>query len=65
MREIPGTVTGKQSSNGIYVPYIYSKNQSEWVDSFYKQNGYLGELKTVQTSGVRIFLYFRFQNTTP
>lgn len=39
---MPGVLTGKQTSNSIYVPSIYSKSQSDWVDSFYKQNGYLG-----------------------
>lgn len=42
VRQVPGVVTGKQGANGIYVPTIYSKSQSEWVDNFYKQNGYLG-----------------------
>lgn len=41
--EVPGVITGKQGNNGIYVPTIYSKSQTEWVDNFYKQNGYLGE----------------------
>ncbi|XP_011308624.1 E3 UFM1-protein ligase 1 homolog [Fopius arisanus] len=39
--QIPGVISSKQGSNGIYVPAIYSKSQSEWVDNFYKQNGYL------------------------
>ncbi|XP_063995140.1 E3 UFM1-protein ligase 1 homolog [Diachasmimorpha longicaudata] len=39
--QIAGVISGKQGSNGIYVPTIYSKNQCEWVDNFYKQNGYL------------------------
>ncbi|XP_015597629.1 E3 UFM1-protein ligase 1 homolog [Cephus cinctus] len=41
VKQIPGVVTGKQGGNGIYVPSIYSKSQNEWVDNFYKQNGYL------------------------
>lgn len=41
-KQVPGVLTGKQASNSIYVPSIYSKSQSDWVDSFYKQNGYLG-----------------------
>ncbi|KAJ8682576.1 hypothetical protein QAD02_018368 [Eretmocerus hayati] len=40
-QQVPGIVTGKQSINNIYVPTIYSKSQSDWVDNFYKQNGYL------------------------
>ena len=30
----------------MYIPDIYSKTQNQWVDSFYKQNGYLGTFKT-------------------
>lgn len=41
--EVPGVITGKHGNNGIYVPTIYSKSQSEWIDNFYKQNGYLGK----------------------
>ena len=26
----------------VYIPDIYTKAQNEWVDSFYRQNGYLG-----------------------
>lgn len=40
--EVPGIITGKQSNNGMYIPNIYSKSQSDWVNNFYKQNGYLG-----------------------
>ncbi|XP_017883962.1 E3 UFM1-protein ligase 1 homolog [Ceratina calcarata] len=40
-RQIPGIVAGKQGTNCLYVPTIYSKSQNEWVDNFYKQNGYL------------------------
>ncbi|KAK0093923.1 hypothetical protein PV326_012334 [Microctonus aethiopoides] len=39
--QLPGVITGKQLNNGMYVPAIYSKSQSEWVDNFYKQNGYI------------------------
>ncbi|XP_066600181.1 E3 UFM1-protein ligase 1 homolog isoform X2 [Prorops nasuta] len=41
LKQIPGTVTGKQSGNSIYIPFIYSKCRNEWVDNFYRQNGYL------------------------
>lgn len=41
MKQIPGVVAGKQGTNCLYVPTIYSKSQNEWVDNFYKQNGYL------------------------
>lgn len=42
MKQIPGIVAGKQGTNSLYIPTIYSKSQNEWVDNFYKQNGYLG-----------------------
>ncbi|XP_043801583.1 E3 UFM1-protein ligase 1 homolog isoform X1 [Apis laboriosa] len=41
MKQIPGIVAGKQGTNSLYIPTIYSKSQNEWVDNFYKQNGYL------------------------
>lgn len=41
VKQVPGVVTGKQSGNSIYIPIIYSKSQNEWVENFYKQNGYL------------------------
>ncbi|XP_020295465.1 E3 UFM1-protein ligase 1 homolog [Pseudomyrmex gracilis] len=41
LKQVPGVVTGKQSGNSIYIPTIYSKSQNEWVENFYKQNGYL------------------------
>lgn len=40
--EIPGTISGKQGANSIYTPSIYSKNQNQWIESFYRQNGFLG-----------------------
>lgn len=41
LKQVPGTLSGKQISSSMYVPSIYSKSQSIWVDNFYKQNGYL------------------------
>ncbi|EZA53035.1 hypothetical protein DMN91_002453 [Ooceraea biroi] len=41
VKQVPGVVTGKQGGNSIYVPTIYSKSQNEWVENFYRQNGYL------------------------
>ncbi|XP_053998251.1 E3 UFM1-protein ligase 1 homolog [Hylaeus anthracinus] len=41
MKQIPGIVAGKQGTYSLYIPTIYSKSQNEWVDNFYKQNGYL------------------------
>ncbi|CAO2580279.1 E3 UFM1-protein ligase 1 [Lemmus lemmus] len=36
-----GTVVGGRQDKAVFVPDIYSKTQSAWVDSFFKQNGYL------------------------
>nr|CAD7405049.1 unnamed protein product [Timema cristinae] len=40
-KQVPGVVTGKQAGSSIYVPAIYSKSQNDWVNGFYRQNGYL------------------------
>lgn len=50
-RELSGCVSGKQSSNSLYVPAIYSKNQNDYVDNFYKQNGYI-EYSTLTRLGI-------------
>ncbi|KAL6034348.1 hypothetical protein STEG23_029734 [Scotinomys teguina] len=36
-----GTVVGGRQDKAVFVPDIYSKTQSTWVDSFFRQNGYL------------------------
>uniref|UniRef100_A0A8C1UNW8 E3 UFM1-protein ligase 1 n=1 Tax=Cyprinus carpio TaxID=7962 RepID=A0A8C1UNW8_CYPCA len=38
---LKGSVVGGRQDNAIYIPDIYSKAQSTWVESFLKQNGYL------------------------
>ncbi|XP_067272818.1 E3 UFM1-protein ligase 1 [Pseudorasbora parva] len=38
---LKGSVVGGKQDKAIYIPDIYSKAQSTWVDSFLKQNGYL------------------------
>lgn len=48
VKQVPGVVTGKQSGNSIYIPTIYSKSQNEWVENFYKQNGYLGKIYNLE-----------------
>lgn len=35
-----GVVTSKQLG-AQYIPHVYTKNQTDWVESFYRQNGYL------------------------
>jgi len=38
-------VTGNKNAAGIYVPTLYARSQAEWVNNFYKQNGFLGKGK--------------------
>uniref|UniRef100_A0A671SYJ4 E3 UFM1-protein ligase 1 n=1 Tax=Sinocyclocheilus anshuiensis TaxID=1608454 RepID=A0A671SYJ4_9TELE len=38
---LKGSVVGGRQDKAIYIPEIYSKAQSTWVESFLKQNGYL------------------------
>lgn len=45
-----GVLTSKQHGSQ-YIPHIYTKNQREWVESFYKQNSYL-EYDAVSRLGV-------------
>uniref|UniRef100_A0A1B6D5T8 E3 UFM1-protein ligase 1 homolog n=1 Tax=Clastoptera arizonana TaxID=38151 RepID=A0A1B6D5T8_9HEMI len=40
-KQIAGILTGRQSGAATFVPHIYSKAQNEWIDNFYKQNGYV------------------------
>lgn len=39
---LKGTVVGGKQDKAVFVPDIYARTQSNWVDSFFKQNGYLG-----------------------
>ncbi|XP_036105120.1 E3 UFM1-protein ligase 1 isoform X2 [Molossus molossus] len=36
-----GTVVGGRQDKAMFLPDIYSRTQSTWVDSFFRQNGYL------------------------
>ncbi|CAG5136377.1 unnamed protein product [Candidula unifasciata] len=38
---LAGSVSGSRQDKSQYLPDIYTQAQSQWVDSFYKQNGYL------------------------
>ncbi|XP_059837368.1 E3 UFM1-protein ligase 1 [Hypanus sabinus] len=46
-----GAVIGGRQDKAVYVPDIYSRTQNNWVDSFYKQNGYL-EFDTLSRLGI-------------
>ena len=41
-KRLAGSVSGGRQEKAMYIPDIYTKTQNQWVDSFYKQNGYLG-----------------------
>lgn len=49
MGRLAGTITGGRQDKATYVPDIYTKSQNDWVDAFYKQNGYLGESQMIQS----------------
>ncbi|XP_015279587.1 PREDICTED: E3 UFM1-protein ligase 1 [Gekko japonicus] len=38
---LKGTVVGGRQDRAVFIPDIYARTQSNWVDSFFKQNGYL------------------------
>lgn len=41
--QIKGTLYGgKQEQSAVFVPEIYTKAQKQYVESFFKQNGYIG-----------------------
>ncbi|XP_039288056.1 E3 UFM1-protein ligase 1 homolog [Nilaparvata lugens] len=50
-KQIAGVLSNRQSNTCLFIPHIYSKAQSEWVNNFYKQNGYL-EYDALQRLGI-------------
>ncbi|XP_038655481.1 E3 UFM1-protein ligase 1 isoform X2 [Scyliorhinus canicula] len=46
-----GAVIGGRQDKAVYIPDIYSRTQNNWVDSFFKQNGYL-EFDTLCRLGI-------------
>uniref|UniRef100_A0A7N4P428 E3 UFM1-protein ligase 1 n=1 Tax=Sarcophilus harrisii TaxID=9305 RepID=A0A7N4P428_SARHA len=38
---LKGAVVGGRQDKAVFVPDIYSRTQNNWVDSFFRQNGYL------------------------
>jgi len=40
---LAGNITGGLQEKPLYIPNVYIKAQNDWVDNFYKQNGYLGK----------------------
>ena len=43
-KRLAGSISGGRQDKALYVPDIYTKSQTEWVDNFYTQNGYLGRI---------------------
>ena len=39
---LAGGISGGRQDQAQYIPDIYVRSQNEWVNNFYKQNGYLG-----------------------
>ena len=42
--QLAGSLTGGRQEKAVYIPTVYTKAQEDWIDSFFKQNGYLGKL---------------------
>ena len=59
-----GVVSGGRQEKAVYIPTCYTRAQNDWVDSFYRQNGYLG-LPLIVWLSLRFFhvnvLRFDFQ----
>ena len=52
---LAGSLTGGRHDKAMYVPDVYVKAQNDWVDNFYKQNGYLGECSCLCLLNALIF----------
>ncbi|XP_052238485.1 E3 UFM1-protein ligase 1 homolog [Dreissena polymorpha] len=48
---LAGSLSGGRQDKATYIPHIYTKSQNNWVDSFYKQNGYL-EYDAMKRQGI-------------
>ncbi|XP_078504358.1 E3 UFM1-protein ligase 1 [Lissotriton helveticus] len=48
---LKGAVVGGRQDKAVFVPDIYSRTQSSWVDAFFRQNGYL-EFDAVTRLGI-------------
>ena len=40
---LSGSVSSGRQDKSVFYPDIYTRAQNQWLDSFYAQNGYLGE----------------------
>ena len=57
---------GKQVTKATYIPSIYAKAQSDWVDNFFHQNGYLeyDGLVRVGITDPQSYIKRKFENLT-
>ncbi|RWS04328.1 E3 UFM1-protein ligase 1-like protein [Dinothrombium tinctorium] len=60
---LAGSISGS-GNNRTYVPRVYSKSQNEWIENFYKQNGYLeyDALLRIGINEPKSFLTKKFEN---
>ena len=64
--QLAGTIAGGRQERAHYIPDIYTRVQNEWVDSFFKQNGYL-EYDTLSRLGIsdpKSYIKKRFKSNT-
>ncbi|OWF52506.1 E3 UFM1-protein ligase 1-like [Mizuhopecten yessoensis] len=61
---LAGAVSGARQENAAYIPEVYTKTQNQWVDAFYKQNGYLeyDSLSRLGISDSKGFIKKRFKS---
>lgn len=62
---LPGSLSGgRVSDRTTYIPNIYATSQNEWVDNFFKQNGYLeyDSLSRLGIQDVKAYIQRRFKN---
>jgi len=58
---LAGSLTGGRHDKASYIPDVYVKAQNDWVDNFYKQNGYLGKyIIAMQVNNVIIIIIIIF-----
>ncbi|KAK7086302.1 E3 UFM1-protein ligase 1 [Halocaridina rubra] len=64
-RRVHGILTGnRQIHRAMFIPSIYSRTQNEWVDNFWRQNGYLEfeSLRRLDISDPESYIHRRFKD---
>ncbi|WAR06782.1 UFL1-like protein [Mya arenaria] len=64
---LAGTISGGRQDKATYIPDVYTRSQNDWVDSFYKQNGYLeyDAMRRLGISDPKEFIRKRFKSESP